>query len=166
MPGRLLIQLNVRGGPLDIVMQISSSQLWLSVQPTLTVGDNLTAMIDNVRTISEVLQRYFDGWHFADASLLESAFHPNAHLYANIGDRLDDDDMKKVLESVRLRESPSARGEIRHDAILLIDVVNNQTAVAKVQLSIGDKLFTDYLSLIRVDNRWQIISKIFHISPL
>jgi Putative lumazine-binding len=31
-----------------------------------------------------------------------------------------------------------------------------------VQCAIGEKTFTDLLSLIHVDDRWQIISKVFH----
>jgi Putative lumazine-binding len=36
------------------------------------------------------------------------------------------------------------------------------TAVARVECAIGAKRFTDILSLIRLDGRWQIISKVFH----
>jgi len=32
----------------------------------------------------------------------------------------------------------------------------------RAECSIGPKFFTDFLTLIRTDNRWQIISKVFH----
>ena len=33
--------------------------------------------------------------------------------------------------------------------------------MAKVQLAFGDRFFTDYLSLLRVDGQWRIVSKTF-----
>ena len=44
-----------------------------------------------------------------------------------------------------------------------IELAGPVTALARVQCSIGPKLFTDFLSLIHVDGRWQIISKVFHL---
>ena len=40
------------------------------------------------------------------------------------------------------------------------------TAVAKVRLAIGSKLFTDYLSLLHLDGRWLIMAKVFSFRPL
>jgi hypothetical protein len=35
-------------------------------------------------------------------------------------------------------------------------------AFARVNCAIDEKYFTDFLTLILVDGRWQIISKVFH----
>jgi len=113
-----------------------------------------------------VLQDYFDGWHEADAGKLSRVFHPACHLFCVINGALDDDDMEKVYASVRGRQSPASRGEARVDKILAIDVAGPQTALAKVQLAIGPKLFTDNLSLLKLNGRWQIISKTFSFEPL
>jgi hypothetical protein len=43
-----------------------------------------------------------------------------------------------------------------------IDFVGPVTALAKVQCSILPKHFTDLLTLIYADARWQIIGKVFH----
>ena len=42
-------------------------------------------------------------------------------------------------------------------------VIGPVTALAKVQCSIGANHFTDLLTLIFVDGRWQVIAKVFHV---
>lgn len=111
--------------------------------------------------IAAALADYFDGWYEADADRLARVLHPSCHLFCVIDGALDDDDREKVLESVRRRESPASRGEVRRDRIVAIDVSSPVTALAKVELAIGRKLFTDYLSLLRLDGSWQVISKTF-----
>lgn len=36
------------------------------------------------------------------------------------------------------------------------------TALARVECAIGPRRYTDLLTLLRVDGRWQIIAKVFH----
>ncbi|WP_429097677.1 nuclear transport factor 2 family protein [Aminobacter sp. BE322] len=36
------------------------------------------------------------------------------------------------------------------------------TAFVRLNCAIGPKPFTDLLSLVKVDGRWQIVSKVFH----
>jgi hypothetical protein len=116
--------------------------------------------------IAAVLQHYFDGWHEADVEKLKLAFHPSCHLYCVLNDALDDDGMEKVYAGVRSRTSPQSRGEARHDRILSVDISSETLAIARVQLSIGPKLFTDNLSLLKIGGRWQIVAKVFSWAQL
>ena len=52
------------------------------------------------------------------------------------------------------------------DRVLSIELVGPVTALAKLQCSIEPKHFTDLLTLIHVDGRWQVISKVFHYDVL
>jgi hypothetical protein len=70
--------------------------------------------------------------------------------------------MDEYLPIVAKRPSPASRHETRDDKILSIEFAGPVTALARVQCAIGEKTFTDLLSLIHVDDRWQIISKVFH----
>ena len=74
---------------------------------------------------------------------------------------LVDDSMEEVYEFIRTRLSPASRGQPRYDRIISIDVAAPESAMAKVQLAFGDRFFTDYLSLLRIDGQWRIISKTF-----
>ena len=112
--------------------------------------------------VVEVLQHYFDGLYRSDTRILRQVFHPKA-LYATATDgTLLELDMDRYFPIVDGRPSPASRGEERADRILSIEFAGPVTALAKVQCAIGEKAFTDLLSLVYVAGRWQIIAKVFH----
>ena len=43
-----------------------------------------------------------------------------------------------------------------------IDFAGPVTALARVECAIAERHFTDFLSLVHVDGRWQIMAKVFH----
>jgi hypothetical protein len=112
--------------------------------------------------VSAVLQDYFEGLHHSDTNILRKVFHPSA-LYACATDgTLLTMRMEEYMPVVDKRPSPASRGDVRTDRILSIEFVGPVTALAKVECSIQPKFFTDLLTLIYVEGRWQIISKVFH----
>ena len=115
--------------------------------------------------ITDALENYFRGFFEGDVEKLQQVFHPSAHLYAAIGGPLTDRDMEKVYEGVRGRESSANRGFDRFDRILSIDQSGPEAAIAKVQIALGDQLYTDFLNMLKLDGRWQIISKVFTGEP-
>ena len=116
--------------------------------------------------ITEVLQLYLDGLYHSDTTRLARVFHPKA-LYACASDgTLLHLDMQHYFPIVDKRPSPASRGEPRRDRILSVELAGPVTAFARVECAIGLKLFTDLLTLIHLDGRWQIISKVFHFDLL
>ena len=109
-----------------------------------------------------VLQDYFEGLYRSDTRILGKVFHPQA-IYACATDgTLLALRMEEYFAVVDKRPSPASRDEARTDRVLSIDFIGPLTAVARVQCSILPKHFTDSLTLVLVDGRWQIISKEFH----
>ncbi|MCM5678923.1 nuclear transport factor 2 family protein [Schlegelella sp. S2-27] len=112
--------------------------------------------------VCAVLADYFEGLYRSDTRLLRRAFHPRA-IYACATDaallRLDMDEYFGIVDR---RASPASRGDARADRILSIDFIGPVTALARVECEILPKRFSDVLTLIRVDGRWQIIAKVFH----
>jgi len=112
--------------------------------------------------VSAVLADYFEGLYRSDTALLRRAFHPRA-VYACATEgpllRLDMDEYFPIVDK---RPSPASRGDPRADRILSIDFIGPVTAVARVECAILPKRFSDVLTLVFVDGRWQIISKVFH----
>ena len=112
--------------------------------------------------ISTVLANYFDGLHHSDASRLSTVFHPSAQYVCVTDGTFQYLTMDDYLPIVARRPSPASRGESRHDRIISIEFAGPVTAVARVECSIGPKFFTDFLTFVFIDGRWQIISKVFH----
>jgi hypothetical protein len=116
--------------------------------------------------VTQALQAYFDGFHTGDIDILRRIFHPAAHLYSAADGPLQDDPMEAVYARVRARPSPASQRQKRHDRIVMLDRAGPEMVLAKVQLAIAPKLFTDYLSLLRIDGRWQIIAKAYTYVPI
>ncbi len=116
--------------------------------------------------IEQVLQDYFDGLYHCDTDRIARVFHPRAiYATADDGEALLHRTMEEYFPVVDARESPASRNETRRDSIDAIDLAGANTAHARVRCSIGARDFTDFLSLVRTDGRWQIISKVFEIRP-
>ena len=112
--------------------------------------------------VLQVLADYFEGLHHSDAGLLAEVFHPKAQYVCVTDGDLLYRDMATYLPIVAERPSPASLGEPRRDRVLGVEFAGPVTAFAKVECSIGPKLFTDLLTLIFLDGRWRIISKVFH----
>lgn len=109
-----------------------------------------------------VLQDYFDGLHHSDTQRLRRVFHPQAvYATASHGKSLVLR-MEEYLAIVDARASPASKGEEPADEIVSIEFAGPVTAVATLRCSIRPKHFFDLLTLIHVDDRWQVIAKVFH----
>jgi hypothetical protein len=117
---------------------------------------------DDVKLIEGVIQTYLDGLYESDADKIASAFHPTSAL-TSVG---NDGELVITprdiwLDNVRTRTSPKQRGLTRHDQVLSIDLVSPTMAYVKLNCAIPPRFFTDQLSLLKIDGRWQIAQKVF-----
>lgn len=116
--------------------------------------------------VADVLGRYFDGLHRSDVALLEQVFHPQAHYFSASDGSLLHLDMAQYFPIVARRPSPASQGHARTDRIVSVEFAGPVTVFAKVECSIPPKAFIDFLTLVRLDGRWCIVSKVFHHSPM
>jgi hypothetical protein len=75
--------------------------------------------------------------------------------------RLEVTPRDKWLDKVRARLSPKQQGLPRHDHVLTIDLVSPTMAYVKLKCAIPPRFFTDQLSLLKIDGRWQVAQKVF-----
>jgi len=118
-------------------------------------------MANKYSQIEAAMRLYFDGFYEGDIDALKQVFHPNCHLYSATTGTIVDDAMDAVYARVAAREAPAKRSEVRADRIVSIHFSDEATALATVEIGIGDKLFTDYLNFVRLDGQWRIISKVY-----
>ena len=118
-------------------------------------------MSEDTVQIETAVKTYLDGLHEGDAEKLASVFHPTSRLTYEEGGKLTVLPRDQWLEVVRSRPSPKARGLSRHDEILQIDQASPTMAFVKVKCAIPPRFFTDYLSLLKIDGKWQVAQKVF-----
>jgi hypothetical protein len=117
---------------------------------------------ERFREVTEALQTYFDGLYECSSKILAQVFHPEAHYFSATEGKLLHLDMGQYFPIVDQRTSPASKREERADKIISIEFAGPVTAFARVQCAIRPKFFTDFLTLVFIENRWQIVSKVFH----
>ena len=112
--------------------------------------------------IADAVSVYFEALHNNDPDRMKQVWHPQAHLK-----RLDDEDgvldipAERFFDIVGMGE-PSPEVVVAENKIINIDVLHpNVAAMAQVQISLPPKRYTDFLSLLKIDGKWQIINKVF-----
>lgn len=111
--------------------------------------------------IEATVRTYLDGLYEGDPDKLASVFHPTSALTHDQGGKLTVIPRDQWLEMVRNRPTPKAQGLSRHDEIVSVDRAGPTTAFVKVKCAIPPRFFTDYLSLLKIDGRWQVAQKVF-----
>jgi 4-oxalocrotonate tautomerase len=119
-------------------------------------------MSSEISAIEALVRDYFDGLYHSDTARLRKVFHPRA-VYACASDgTLVYHTMDEYFPIVDARPAPASRNEARADRILAVEFAGPVTALVRLNCAIGPKFFTDLLTLIKIDGRWQIIAKVFH----
>jgi 4-oxalocrotonate tautomerase len=109
--------------------------------------------------VSEAIQLYFDALYEGDGDKMARVFHPNAHIYSGTGGELIYYQAADYVEAVRTRPSPQSDGTVRRDRIVSIEELDPHMGNAKVETAMGPRRFVDCLSYVKLDGRWQIMSK-------
>lgn len=110
--------------------------------------------------ILSLLQRYFDALFTGNVEGLRALFHPQAMLVGKIRGLPFTKALEDYLAAVAARQSPQALGESFAMKVLALEV-QHDIAYARVSCPMLGFDYTDFLSLIRLDGRWQISHKLF-----
>lgn len=115
------------------------------------------------KQIRDTIQVYFDSMYESNPGKVLDAFHPNARITGYIDDELHEMSTEEFADFVS-EQQPSARekGEMLRTEILSVKEAGN-IATAQVRDDYLGLTFLDYLSLLKVDDRWCIYNKLFHV---
>jgi len=118
---------------------------------------------DNIRQTIE--QGYIEGIHLEqDDEKVRAGFHPEFRmLVPRDADLVTVDPITFLtrMKELRAKDPAAFEPEFRHE-IPVLDV-EGSAASARVEIFRGGKhVYTDYLLLIRFEDGWKIVSKIFH----
>ncbi|WP_338868641.1 2-hydroxymuconate tautomerase family protein [Myxococcus stipitatus] len=109
---------------------------------------------------------YLDGLYFADTERLARVFHPRARYFSTAEGSLKELDMPTYFEVVRGRVPAAASQQPRYDRLINVDLAGPHTAMVKLECALAPRHFTDYLSLVKDQGQWRIISKVFEVRQL
>ncbi len=112
-----------------------------------------------------LLRDYYDGLYNLDVAKLRDVFSPGAH-YATIAKgALLELTMDEYFPRVEQRTSPADEGTPYESRVVSIRFAGENTAFAEVECSMFDHDYQDFLSLLRIDGRWRVQTKVFEGVP-
>ena len=113
--------------------------------------------------IRDVIQVYFDCMFESSSDKAQQAFHPNAKITGFNRGELQEMTVETFATFVASQQ-PSAleKGEQPVLDVLSLEVAGD-TAISRVRDDYLGVTFLDTLSFLKVDERWQIYNKLFHI---
>jgi hypothetical protein len=122
--------------------------------------------LDEMAAVYKVAQVYFDALYYADAARMADVMLPAA-VYATTaeGDLLHRT-QPEYLAVLAKREPPADRQETRRDKVVSVQFAGRSTALVVANCAIGDRYFTDLLTLVQLRGRWWIIAKVFDFERL
>lgn len=109
------------------------------------------------------LMNYLRGHATGDGSHHERVFNPVATLYW-----MRDGDLNERSSEDYIAGAPGSPPADEADRFRYIDWVDvsGSAAVARIVLDYPSAYLVDYMSLLKIDGRWQIVNKIFDVQPV
>lgn len=121
------------------------------------------AQVDD-EAIATAVRLYVEGAASGDAGKLREAFHEHARMFGSLnGTRYD----VPIAEMIELEERAPRNSDGKYSAVITSIVQAGDVASATVEEDgcWGTASFTSFLSLMKIEGRWQIVSKVFaHVS--
>ena len=113
--------------------------------------------------IEQTIQTYYNSMYFSDGSLVRKIFHQDAKITGYLNKKLLRQSVEDFAYFVENQKpSPKEKEDKIILEILSLDI-GKTTAVAKVRDNYIGMIFIDTLSLIKIENNWQIYNKLFEV---
>jgi hypothetical protein len=121
---------------------------------------DLSARWADEAAVRQTVQYYFDGGKNGDSLALRKAFHPDARMLYAKENKLVIVPIDEYIARVGSQQRKPGEVDSTKRKVTSVDVVGD-AAIARLVLERPDAVLTDYMSLLKVDGRWQIVNKIF-----
>ena len=109
--------------------------------------------------IKKTIQHYINGAVSGKGEDMKPAFHSEATIFGFIGDDLFSGPIKNLFDWVD--ENPAAQ-ELKAN-IVTIDIEGTVATVRLESNNWSGHKFTDLFTLLKLDNNWKIMNKVFHL---
>jgi hypothetical protein len=122
--------------------------------------------MDQMQTIAIAIHGYFDLMYDADDSRFLEVFHHDCLVHGLRDGKLVAWSSSEFRDVIRNRPSAAAMKSPREEQILSMERTAPELAAAKVRVRIGQAGFIDHLIFHRIDGKWLITSKAFHVAQV
>jgi hypothetical protein len=117
--------------------------------------------VKEYKSIVEVLNQYNEGGKQAKSNIMEPAFSDQATIFGvDAQGKLTGGPIQGLFDIVdrAFRPSPEAQG-----VIVNIDIVGTAASARIDTNDISGFCFTDFFNLLKVNGKWTVVSKIYHM---
>jgi hypothetical protein len=118
---------------------------------------------DRLASLVQAVQTYFDLMYDCDTSRFDRVFRSTVQLHGFRDGQMMVWPARTYRDILDKRQSPKSLNAPRADEILMIDFVSDEMAFVKVRVRMAALVMVDYLTWHRIDGRWLITSKGFHV---
>lgn len=113
------------------------------------------------RKINNLIEDFFDALYHTDSNLLRKVFHPKA-IYATADETpFLYRGMEEYFDVIDKRVSPASKKQPRHESIESVELAGDNTAFVRTSSVMSSSTVVDFLTLVKIDGQWLIISKVF-----
>jgi protease I len=114
--------------------------------------------------IKETIEHYFKGMYHGDVERLKKAFHPEAQVIGHFDGNFTFNSLDQFLGFIKSAPVPVEKGEVYDMKIVSTDITGDVGCV-KVEDLYQGRRFTDYLTVLKHEEKWVIINKGYHHAP-
>lgn len=126
-------------------------------------GSGDTSGTNAIDELTQALRKYFNLMYDCNVANFAQVFSPTAQLHGDRDGKMVCWPAAEYKEVLRARQSPLSLEAPRQDSVLLIDIGSASHAFAKVEVRIHAGIYHDYLTYHKIDGRWVITSKGYHL---
>lgn len=118
--------------------------------------------VQEYNAITEVLKKYLEGNAKGNSEATKLAFHEQATFFGLNGDEVVGPEIQELYQIVdTLETSPDPK-----TAIARIDVAGTAANARVDSEDVAGQRFTDFFNLLKIEGRWIIVNKVYHIYPV
>jgi hypothetical protein len=116
---------------------------------------------DDEKLIRQHIERYyFEGVRNSDTAAAHKTFHPVTVMYSVRDGELARRAIPDWLGAIAERAPNPPKPDAVKRRVVMVDVSGN-AAVARLELASPEMTITDYMSLLKVNDQWTVVGKIF-----
>ena len=138
----------------------------LAVAVAATLAWSASRQSPDDAAVRRTVQYYFDGSRNADSATMRKGFRTDiAHMFFVRDGELVDVPIPTFLGRVAQGHGPDFKPDTLQRRVVMVDISGN-SAVAKLETLTSTQRVVDYMSLLKINGEWQIVTKIFDRLPI